>query len=35
MHKLGWKAKYFKSAYVSMFGHGCGVSQYPKFYDTN
>ena len=35
MHKLSWKAKYFKSADVSMLGHGCGVSQYPQFYDTN
>ena len=35
MHKLGWKAQYFKSAGVSMLGHGCGVSQYPHFYDTN
>ena len=24
MHKLGWKAQYFKSADVSMLGHGCG-----------
>ena len=35
MHKIGWKAQYFKSADVSMFGHSCGVSQYPHFYDTN
>ena len=35
MHKNGWKAKYFKSADVSMLGHDCGVSQYPQFYDTN
>ena len=34
MHNLGWKAQYFKSADVSMLGHGCGVSQYPMFYDT-
>ena len=33
MHKLGWKAKFFKSADVSMLGHGCGVSQYPNFND--
>ena len=26
MHKLGWKAKYFKSADVAMLGHGFGVS---------
>ena len=35
MHKLGWKAQHFKSAGVSMLSHGCGVSQYPQFYDTN
>ena len=35
MHKLGWKAEYFKSADFSMLGHGCDDSQYPKFYDTN
>ena len=34
MHKLGWKAQYFKSADVSMLGHSCGVSSYPQFYDT-
>ena len=33
MHKLGWKAKLFKSDDVLMLGHGCGVSQYPQFYD--
>ena len=33
MHKLGWKAQFFNSADVSMLGHGCGVSQYPQFYD--
>ena len=33
MHKLGWKANYFKYADVSMLGHDCGVSQYPQFYD--
>ena len=35
MHKLGWKAQYFKSADVSMLGHGSGVLQYPQFYGTN
>ena len=35
MHKNGWKAQYFKSDDVSIIGHGCGVSQYPQFYDTN
>ena len=33
MYKLGWKAQLFKSADVSMLGHGCGVSQYPQFYE--
>ena len=33
MHKLGWKAQYFKSADLFMLGHGCGVSHYPRFYD--
>ena len=33
MHKLGWKSKFFKSADVSILGHGCVVSQYPQFYD--
>ena len=32
MHKLGWKGNYFNSTYVSMLGHGCGVSQYPQLY---
>ena len=35
MNKNGCKAQYFKSADVSMLGHGCGVPQYPQFYDTN
>ena len=34
MHKLGWKAQYFKSSDVSMLGHSCGVSTYPQLYDT-
>ena len=33
INNLGWKAQFFKSAHVSMLGHGCGVSQYPQFYD--
>ena len=33
MYKLVWKAQLFKSADVLMLGHGCGVSQYPQFYD--
>ena len=34
MHKLCWKAQFFKSSDVSMLVHGCGVSQYPQFDDT-
>ena len=33
MHRLGWKARFFNSAGVLMLGPGCGVSQYPQFYD--
>ena len=33
MNKLVWKAKCFMYADVLMLGHGCGVSQYPQFYD--
>ena len=33
IHKLGWKAQFFKSGDVSMLGHGYDVSQYPQFYD--
>ena len=33
MHKLGWKAQFFKSADVLILGHGCGVSHYLQFYD--
>ena len=32
MQKLGCKEQLFKSADVSILGHGCGVSQYPRFY---
>ena len=35
MHNPGWKAQYFNSSYVSMLGHGCGLSLYHQFYDTN
>ena len=35
MQKLGWKSQYFKSADVSMLVHGCGVSQYSQFHNTN
>ena len=27
------KSNYFKSADVSMLGHGCDISQFPQFYD--
>ena len=33
MHKLDLKANFFNSFDVSMLGYGCGVSQYPQFYD--
>ena len=33
IYKLGWKEQFFKYADVSMLVHGCGVSQYPQFYD--
>ena len=33
IHKVDWKAQLFKSADVSMLGHGCVLSQYPQFYD--
>ena len=33
IHKLGWKEQLLISADVLMLGHGCGVSQYPHFYD--
>ena len=33
MHKLVCNAQLFNSSDVSMLGHGCGVSQYPQFYD--
>ena len=33
MQKLGWKSQFFKSADVSILGHGCGVSKYPQFYE--
>ena len=34
VHKLDLKAQYFKSDDVSMLFLGCGVSQYPQFYET-
>ena len=33
LHKLHWKAQYFKSADTSILGNSCAVSQYPQFYD--
>ena len=33
LHDYVWKNSYFNSADVSMLGYGCGVSQYPQFYD--
>ena len=33
MHKLGCKAQFFNYSDVLMLSHGCGVSQYPQFYD--
>ena len=33
MYKLGWKEQFLKSSDVFMSGHGCGISQYPQFYD--
>ena len=33
IHKLGWKAPFFKSADLSMLGHNFGVSQYPHCYE--
>ena len=35
MHKLGCKAQFFNYSDVLMLSHGCGVSQYPQFYDRN
>ena len=32
---LVWKNSYFTSDDVSMLGYGCGVSQYPQFYDRD
>ena len=33
MQRIGWKAQLFKSSDFLMLVHGCGVSQYPQFYD--
>ena len=33
LHDAGLKNSYFTSVDVSILGYGCGVSQYPQFYD--
>ena len=33
VHRIGLKSQFFKSSDLSMLSHGCGVSQYPQFYD--
>ena len=33
LHDDGWKFFYFTYYDINMFGHGCGVSQYPQLYD--
>ena len=33
LHDAGWKNGYFYSSDAAMLGNGCGVSQYPQFYD--
>ena len=33
MQNLGWKAQFSRSADDTMLVRGCGVSQYPQFYD--
>ena len=33
MHNIGSKENFFKSDDVSILGHGCGVSQFPQFYE--
>ena len=34
-HDTGWKNSYFTSADVSMLVCGCGMSQYPQFFDED
>ena len=34
IHDAGWENMYYTSAGVSVIGYVCGVSQYPRFYDT-
>ena len=33
MHEAGWKNCCFTYDDVVMLGHGCGVPQYPQWYD--
>ena len=33
VHNICWKENYLKSSDVSMLSHGCGVSQFPQFYE--
>ena len=35
IHDIGCKNSYFTSADVYMLIYGCGVSQYPQFYDKD
>ena len=35
MHKIFWEDNQFKSTDVEMFGHSCGISQFPQTYDRN
>ena len=33
MHNIDWKAQLLNPNDIPMLSHGCGVSQYPQFYD--
>ena len=33
IHCVGFYYHYFNSSDVFMLGHGCGISQFPQFYD--
>ena len=33
LHDACWKNSFPNSADVSIIGYGCGMSQYPQFYD--
>ena len=35
LHDAGWKNSYFISDCVYMISYGCGMSQYPQFYDQD